>query len=140
MVSRHQPLWQPERPAATRSEFRTAGVGGREENVACIFHQDGIGAKRSLRRMGFNEWQECNVTGNNNSFPAWVTSTERTLCKSYSGSLGLSYFSSADPEGRYPANKKIHERGSGSFDGREESDPVISIGMQFRPNGSPLCV
>jgi hypothetical protein len=46
LVSLYQTLRQPERsPAATRSEFRTAGVGGRAENVACVFQQDRIGAK-----------------------------------------------------------------------------------------------
>jgi hypothetical protein len=60
---------------------------------------------------------KCNVTGDNHSIPAWkfyVTSTERTLCKCYRGSSGLASSSSAFPEGRFPANKEIYERGSRS--------------------------
>jgi hypothetical protein len=53
-----QALWQPEAsPAATRSEFRIAGVGGRAENVASRFHLEGIGAKRCLGRTD----RDCNA-------------------------------------------------------------------------------
>jgi hypothetical protein len=68
-----QALWQLEAsPAATRSEFRIAGVGGRAENVASIIHLEGIGAKRCLGRTDrdCNAWKECNVTGNNHSILA----------------------------------------------------------------------
>ncbi len=81
--------------------------------------------------MDVNEWQECNVTGNNHSFLAWefyATSTERTLHKSYRWSLGLFTFPSADPDGRFPANKIIHERG---IVGREEFVPVSWIRIQL---------
>ncbi len=104
------------------------------ENVACIFHLEGIGAKRCLGRMDGNEWQECNVTGKNHSIPAWefyVTSTERTLGKSYRWSLGLFSFPSADQEGRFPANKRIHERGSCLGERLHEFFLVLWIGIHF---------
>jgi hypothetical protein len=118
---RHQPLLQPERyqplrqpkrsPAATQLEFRTVGVGGWAENVACIFHPEGIGAKRCIGRMDGNESNKSDAAGNNHSIPAWefyVEGTVRTLSKSYCWNPGLVSFPSADPEGRFPANKKIH--------------------------------
>jgi hypothetical protein len=46
-----------------------------------------------------------------------VTSIEQTLRKNYRWSLGLFSSPSADPEGGYSANKKIHER---DIVGREE--------------------
>ncbi len=90
--------------------------------------------------MDGNEWQECNVTGNNRSIPArgfYVTSTERTLCKSHRWSLGLFSFPSADPEGRFPANKRMHERGSCLGGRLHEFFLVLWIGTQFRTDGSP---
>ena len=76
----------------------------------------------------------------NHSIPAWefyVTSTEHTLRQSYRWSIGVFSSPSADPEGRCSANKKIHERG---IVGREEFVPVSLVVLQFRPDGSPLCV
>ena len=69
---------------------------------------------KEMPRMDGNGWQECNATGNSHSIPAWefyVTGTERTLSKRYRWSPGLVSFPTADPEGRFPANKKIHEHG-----------------------------
>ena len=62
------------------------------------------------------------VSSMEHSFPAWefyVTSTKQTLRKSYRGSLRLFPYSSADPEGKFPVVKKIHERCSGCNVGRD---------------------
>ncbi len=67
----------------------------------------------------------------------YVTSTERTLCNCYRGSSGLVSSSSAGPEGRFSANKKIHERGSCLGGWLHEFFPVLWIGTQFRTDGSP---
>ncbi len=67
----------------------------------------------------------------------YVTSTERTLCNCYRGNSGLFSFSSAGPEGRFSANKKIHERGSCLGGRLHEFFPVLWIGTQFTTNGSP---
>ena len=94
--------------------------------------------------MACNEWQVCNVMGNNRSKNGSIPGGEflryknRTdVVQNYRWSLGLFSFSSADPKGRVPANKKIHERG---IVGREEFGRVLWIAMQFRTDGSPLCV
>ena len=64
-----------------------------------------------------------------------VTGTEQTLRKFYyRWSRGSSSSSSARPEGRHPANKKIHERCIGRF---HEFFPVVWIAIQFRTDGSP---
>ena len=79
-----------------------------------------------------NEWQVCNVTDNNHSISAgefYVTSTKRTLRKSYLGSSGQASFSSCFLEGRVPANKEIHERGSNG--GVHEFVLVLWSGTQF---------
>jgi hypothetical protein len=51
--------------------------------------------------------------------------------------LGLFSFPSADPEGRFPANKKMHERGSCLGGRLHEFFLVVWIGTQFRTDGSP---
>jgi hypothetical protein len=66
------------------------------------------------------------------SIPVWkiyVTSTEWTLRKCYLGSSGLASFSSGFLEGRVPANKEIHERGS--IGGVHEFVLVLWSGTQF---------
>ena len=62
---------------------------------------------------------------------------EKALRQSYRWSIGVFSSPSVDPEGRCSANKKIHERG---IVGREEFVPVSLVVLQFRPDGSPLCV
>ncbi len=78
---------------------------------------------------------KCIVAGDNHSIPACefdVTATEQTLRKCYyRWSRRLSSSSSARPEGRHPANKKIHERGIGRF------LLVLWIRTQFRTDWSP---
>ena len=56
--------------------------------------------------------------------------------KGYRGSLGLFSFSSADPEGRFPANKKIHEHG---ILGREEFVRYRGSECNIDPTGVQLC-
>ena len=92
------------------------------------------------RLLDGNLRKHCNVTGNNHSIPARefnATRSERTLRKSYLWSLGQFSFPSADPEGRFPAYKEIHERGIGRF---HEFFPVLWITTQFRTDGSPYGV
>ena len=76
---------------------------------------------------------------NYHSIPARELEEPNRRCgKSYyRWSRGLSSSSSALPEGRHPANKKIHERGIGRF---HEFFPVVWITTQFRTNGSPYGV
>ena len=73
---------------------------------------------------------------NYHSIPARELEEPNRRCgKSYyRWSRGLSSSSSALPEGRHPANKKIHERCIGRF---HEFFPVVWIAIQFRTDGSP---
>ena len=53
LESRHQPLRQPERsPAATRPRFRTSG----RRRPGGVFHQEGIGAKKSAQNLPREQW------------------------------------------------------------------------------------
>ncbi len=146
-VQRHQPLWQPEAsPAATRSEFRIAGVGGRAKNVASIFHLEGIGGKRCLGRTDrdCNEWKECNVTGNYHSILAWefnVISTEQTLRKNLPLEQWAVFFSFRRPRGQglreQENTRTLHLRARGIPSGIVDRPGFV---LQFRPDGSPRCV
>jgi hypothetical protein len=86
-------------------------LGGRAENVVCIFHQEGMGEKRR-REEAWEGWilMKCIVAGENHSIPAWefdVTGTEQTFRKCYyRWRRGLSSSSSARPEARHPPTRK----------------------------------
>ena len=77
--------------------------------MACIFYQEGMDEKRRKEDAGRIKYI---VAGHNHSIPARELEEPNRRCgkSCYHWSRGLSSSSSARPEGRHPANKKIHER------------------------------
>ena len=85
---------------------RTAGVGWRAKILACIFHLEGIGAKRCLGRMDGNEWQGCNVIIQFHQGIFTLQAPNGRCAKVPAGALGCFLFLPATPRAGSPRMRK----------------------------------
>ena len=109
------PLRQPERSPAATNTF-----GGQN----CGEEGGGVGGSQAVRARGPAGGVAAAVPDRRGR-----GGVRRTLRKCYLGSSGLASFSSGFLEGRVPANKEIHERGS--IGGVHEFVLVLWSGTQF---------
>jgi hypothetical protein len=87
--------------------------------IAAGFNESG--AQKGVGCAAVRVRCHANIQFQHGSFTTTLQAPNRLCTKFTAGALGCFLFTSANPEGRFSANKKIHERG---IVGREEFVPV----------------